>query len=94
MSEPPPEEAPDQMTAQRWRAAVAAMPPLLKTKEAALVLRMTEKTVQRLASEGHINGASRLGKEWRFSKHDLLNQLGIRDPAEEEYSGQDDAGEQ
>ncbi|WP_340672145.1 helix-turn-helix domain-containing protein (plasmid) [Saccharopolyspora sp. ID03-671] len=95
MSEPPSEEqAPEQMTAQRWRAAVAAMPPLLKTSEAALVLRMTERTVQRLAGEGHISGASRLGKEWRFSKTDLLAQLGIRDPAEEEFREQGEAGEQ
>ncbi|MFC7344947.1 helix-turn-helix domain-containing protein [Saccharopolyspora griseoalba] len=92
MSEPPEEANPElPMTAQRWRAAVADMPELLTTKEAALVLRMTEKTVRNLASGGHINGASRLGKEWRFSKSALLDQLQIRDPAEE---GEGSTGEQ
>lgn len=73
-----------------WRVAVAAMPEVLTATEAAVLIRnITPKTVRTLASRGEMPGASRLGKEWRFSKSALLRHLQIPDPAETERGAGD-----
>ena len=58
----------------QWSAAVAGLPELLITKEAALVLRVEIDTLRRLAKSGHIP-AVKVGGDWRFFKTRLLDHL-------------------
>jgi excisionase family DNA binding protein len=44
--------------------------PLLLTQEAAKLLRLHPKTVQRMARDGNVPGL-RFGKLWRFRRKDL-----------------------
>lgn len=60
--------------ADEWTAAVAALPELLTTKEAALVLRVEIDTLRRLAKAGQIP-AVKVGGDWRFVKTRLLDHL-------------------
>lgn len=57
-----------------WTAAVAALPELLTTREAALVLRVEIDTLRRLAKAGQIP-AVKVGGDWRFVKTRLLEHL-------------------
>jgi excisionase family DNA binding protein len=57
-----------------WTAAVTALPELLTTREAALVLRVEIDTLRRLAKAGQIP-AVKVGGDWRFFKTRLLDHL-------------------
>jgi excisionase family DNA binding protein len=58
-----------QMTNQA-RFNVAEFEPLLDSNEAAALLRIHPKTLQKLARRGEIKG-SHVGKPWRFRASDL-----------------------
>lgn len=60
--------------ADEWTAAVAALPELLTTKEAALILRVEIDTLRRLAKAGQVP-AVKVGGDWRFLKARLLDHL-------------------
>lgn len=45
---------------------------LITTKEASKRLRVHEGTVARLAREGRIVGARKLGRSWRFDPNELI----------------------
>jgi excisionase family DNA binding protein len=71
---PIPPDASSGAAADEWTAAVAALPELLTTKEAALVLRVEIDTLRRLAKAGQIP-AVKVGGDWRFFKTRLLDHL-------------------
>ncbi|MGB6164701.1 MAG: helix-turn-helix domain-containing protein [Pseudonocardiaceae bacterium] len=60
--------------ADEWTAVVAALPELLTTKEAALVLRVEIDTLRRLAKTGQVP-AVKVGGDWRYFKTRLLDHL-------------------
>ena len=76
MPEPPPvgSAAGSGPPADEWTVALAALPELLTTKEAALVLRVEIDTLRRLAKTGRIP-AVKVGGDWRFFKSRLLEHL-------------------
>lgn len=55
---------------------VAALPELMRPKQAAALLNTSDATVRRLARNGTI-AARRLGCQWRIAKTPLLEQYGI-----------------
>ncbi|MGH3631143.1 MAG: helix-turn-helix domain-containing protein [Sciscionella sp.] len=75
MPDPPvPSDAGFGPPADEWTATVAALPELLTTREAALVLRVEIDTLRRLAKAGHVP-AVKVGGDWRFFKTRLLDHL-------------------
>lgn len=60
--------------ADEWTTTVSALPELLTTKEAALVLRVEIDTLRRLAKSGQVPGV-KVGGDWRFFKTRLLDHL-------------------
>jgi excisionase family DNA binding protein len=63
--------------AERLRPHLAAADderPLLDPRQAAARLRLHEKTVVRMAREGRLPGAIRIGKGWRFDPAGLVPQ--------------------
>lgn len=75
MSGPPiPPDAGSGAAPDEWTAAVAALPELLTTREAALVLRVEIDTLRRLAKAAQIP-AVKVGGDWRFFKTRLLDHL-------------------
>lgn len=65
------EKKPPQSVAATWPAAE----PYLDTDEAAALLKIHPKTLQRMAKRGEIQGV-RVGKLWRFRVSDLPRKTG------------------
>lgn len=65
------EKKPPQSVTVTWPAAE----PYLDTDEAAALLRIHPKTLQRMAKRGEIQGV-RVGKLWRFRVSDLPRKTG------------------
>ncbi|WP_396270790.1 helix-turn-helix domain-containing protein [Granulicella paludicola] len=61
------EKKPPQRAGSDWPATE----PYLDTDEAAAILRVHPKTLQRMARKGEVRGV-RVGKLWRFRSSDLL----------------------
>ncbi len=60
--------------ADEWTTTVGALPELLTTKEAAVLLRVEIDTLRRLAKAGQVPGV-KVGGDWRFFKARLLDHL-------------------
>lgn len=58
-------------------ASDACIEPLINTEQAAILLRIHPKTLQRMARRGQIKGYQ-LGKLWRFRASDLSNTLQLK----------------
>ncbi len=60
-----------------WSEQVRRMPEVLKVEEAAILLRMHHTTVRQHARDGNLPGVTKIGKEYRFSKTELLRFLQV-----------------
>lgn len=54
-----------------------ALPPLMETREAAQLLGVSIRTLARLAGQGKIPGAVKIGKLWRFNRRKLYDFIGL-----------------
>ena len=70
---PPPFAAPSPPPRPRWSHA-AAPEPLLSVVDTAAALQVSVKTVRRLLARGEL-GASRVGRQLRISRSELLAYL-------------------
>jgi excisionase family DNA binding protein len=61
------------------RFGVAEFEPLLNSQQAAELLQIHHKTLQKLARRGEIHG-SHVGKLWRFRASDLNTWLNRQEP--------------
>ncbi|MGB1016482.1 MAG: helix-turn-helix domain-containing protein [Nannocystaceae bacterium] len=48
-------------------------PEILSAKEVMALLRISRNTLYRWAKRGKIPGSFRVGRSWRFRKHELLH---------------------
>lgn len=64
---------------QRWNfsAEECSRHPLMETREAAQLLGVSIRTLARLAGQGKIPGAVKVGKLWRFNRRKLYDFIGL-----------------
>lgn len=48
---------------------------IMTIEEASEYLHITRKTLLKLSLEGKINGAAKIGKQWRYSRRKLLEMV-------------------
>ncbi|RKX45643.1 MAG: DNA-binding protein [Thermotogae bacterium] len=64
---------------------------LLTVQEAARLLRLAPAVVRRAAREGRLPGAVKVGREWRFRLHDLVDWIEKGGDLRREEERQDEA---
>jgi excisionase family DNA binding protein len=50
------------------------------TGEVATFLRISERTAKDLAEQGHLPGAFKVGRQWRFNRYKLEEHVGSKLP--------------